>query len=154
MLASRLHRLARVLRSVALEATAEAGDSPIAPHELVIVEDVYGHPGTSISDIVARTGIAQSMVSQSIAGLRRLGAVTTDKDPHDGRRTRVTVSEHLTGGEFSRRGARGITDALRRELPDLDDERLARLEAVLAEAADLVLGPSRQPGRPPSTPPA
>lgn len=142
MRASELHRLARGLRAVAMRATANAGDSPIAPHELVIVEDIHGHPGTTIRDIVARTGIAQSMVSQAVAHLRDLHAVTTTRDPADGRRVLVTVSAHLTRGEFQQRGSRGIDDALRAELPHLDDGELARLQELLSEAAAMLRPPA------------
>lgn len=70
-----------------------------------VLVDSFLHPGTSISDIVARTGFPQSHVSGSVAKLRALGVVVTEVDPSDHRRTLVSPApgaasrgaEHASG---------------------------------------------------------
>ena len=60
-----------------------------------MLRDVFAHPGSSITDITARTGLPQSYVSESAARLRSQGILETSADPADGRRTLVRVSaEH------------------------------------------------------------
>src|SRR4029077_5693015 len=39
----------------------------------LVVRDVFAHPGSSITDITARTGLPQSYVSESVARLRSQG---------------------------------------------------------------------------------
>ena len=61
----------------------------------LVLRDVFAHPGSSITDITARTGLPQSYVSESVARLRSQGILETSADPADGRRTLVRVSaEH------------------------------------------------------------
>jgi DNA-binding MarR family transcriptional regulator len=52
-----------------------------------VLVDVYEHPGSSISEITARTGFPQSHVSAAVARLREKGGVITTTDPADRRRT-------------------------------------------------------------------
>lgn len=58
----------------------------------LVLQDVFAHPGSPITDITARTGLPQSYVSESVARLRDQGMVETSADPGDGRRTLVRVS--------------------------------------------------------------
>ena len=58
----------------------------------LVLRDVFAHPGSSITDITARTGLPQSYVSESVARLRSQGILETSADPADGRRTLVRVS--------------------------------------------------------------
>ena len=58
----------------------------------LVLRDVFANPGSSITDITARTGLPQSYVSESVARLRGQGIVRTSADPADGRRTLVRVS--------------------------------------------------------------
>ena len=58
----------------------------------LVLRDVFAHPGSSITDITARTGLPQSYVSESVARLRSRGILETSADPADGRRTLVRVS--------------------------------------------------------------
>ena len=53
--------------------------------------DIAANPGSSISEITARTGYPQSHVSTSVIKLRHFGAVRTEVDPRDRRRTLVWV---------------------------------------------------------------
>lgn len=69
--------------------TAAAPFLPIGPS--LVLRDVFAHPGSSISDITARTGLPQGYVSESVARLRGQGILETSADPADGRRTLVRV---------------------------------------------------------------
>jgi DNA-binding transcriptional ArsR family regulator len=74
-----------------------AGDRPAQTPFLptgpsLVLRDVFARPGSSITDITARTGLPQSYVSESVARLRSQGILETSADPADGRRTLVRVS--------------------------------------------------------------
>ena len=58
----------------------------------LVLADVFAHPGSSISEITARTGMPQSNVSEAVARLREQGTVESFPDPADRRRTLVRVS--------------------------------------------------------------
>ena len=57
----------------------------------LVLLDVAANPGSSISEITARTGSPQSHVSTSVIKLRQIGVVRTEVDPRDRRRTLVWV---------------------------------------------------------------
>ncbi|MDQ2733144.1 MAG: hypothetical protein M3Y56_15940, partial [Armatimonadota bacterium] len=67
MNAAALHRLARHLRTLAIQASDIEGETTPSLSELVIVEDVARHPGTPIGKIARRVGLAQSLVSKTVA---------------------------------------------------------------------------------------
>jgi DNA-binding MarR family transcriptional regulator len=56
-----------------------------------VLLDIAANPGSSISEITTRTGFPQSHVSTSVMKLRQFGAVRTEIDPRDRRRTLVWV---------------------------------------------------------------
>src|SRR5580692_7622023 len=58
----------------------------------LILIDVAANSGTSISEIVHRTGFPQSLVSSTVAKLKEIGVVDTRADTTDRRRTLVTVT--------------------------------------------------------------
>jgi DNA-binding MarR family transcriptional regulator len=57
----------------------------------LVLLDVAANPGSAISEITARTGFPQSHVSTSVIKLRQIGAVRTESDPRDRRRTLVWI---------------------------------------------------------------
>jgi DNA-binding MarR family transcriptional regulator len=57
----------------------------------LVLLDIGANPGSSISEITGRTGFPQSHVSTSVIKLRQFGAVRTEIDPRDRRRTLVWV---------------------------------------------------------------
>jgi DNA-binding MarR family transcriptional regulator len=140
MNAGELHRLARLLREVAQLATANAGERPPAASTVAIVEDVAEHPGAPIKDIVARTGLAQSLVSRTVDQLQGRGVLTVMRDPVDGRRSLVEIDPKIRKGDFTSRGGRPVSAALHRRLPSLDVEQRARVEAALDLLAEELLG--------------
>jgi DNA-binding transcriptional ArsR family regulator len=58
----------------------------------MVLADVFAHPGSSISEITARTGMPQSHVSETVARLREQGTVESfpprRPPPHAGARQR------------------------------------------------------------------
>jgi hypothetical protein len=82
------------------QASGRPGQAPGGPRQApflptgpsLVLRDVFAHPGSSITDITARTGLPQSYVSESVARLRSQGILETSADPADGRRTLVRVS--------------------------------------------------------------
>jgi DNA-binding MarR family transcriptional regulator len=63
-----------------------------------VLVDVYEHPGSSVSEITARTGFPQSHVSASVSRLREAGGVITATDPTDRRRTLVSPNPQVRRG--------------------------------------------------------
>ena len=131
MNAGDLHRLARLLREIAQLATADPGERAPAASTLAVVEDVAEHPRAAITDIVARTGLAQSMVSRTVDQLQRRGVLLVTRDPADGRRSLVEIDPKIRTEQFTKRGARPVSAALRRRLPKLTKEQRHRVQAAL-----------------------
>jgi len=110
--AGRLHKLARVLREVALDATSDPAEGRPSAAEALVAIDLFEHSPTTVSEIVARTGVAQSQVSMIAAGLHDGGVLARKRDPSDGRRMLLTVPARARKSSGTERGRRGITDAL------------------------------------------
>jgi DNA-binding MarR family transcriptional regulator len=88
MNSTELFLLGRQLIKLAEEGLPGQGGNTNARFVLI---DVGSHPGTSISEITARTGFPQSHVSMLVTRLRDRGMVRTEVDPLDRRRTLVNV---------------------------------------------------------------
>ncbi|MFE6828346.1 MarR family winged helix-turn-helix transcriptional regulator [Streptomyces sp. NPDC057690] len=59
---------------------------------IVVLGDLVSHPGTTVGEIAARTGLPQSQVSTSVARLEQAGSVDTEPDPADRRRRLIRPS--------------------------------------------------------------
>lgn len=109
--------------------TVMRGQAPPAQPTVagMVLADVFAHPGSSISDITARTGMPQSHVSETVARLREQGTVESFPDPADRRRTLVRVS------------AKHPKNVMRTALVPVDAELTAAFGDISpGEAADLV----------------
>ena len=84
-----LFLLGRRLMKLGEDAIPPSGFHQLATSVRSVLADALTHPGSSISDITERTGFPQSHVSASVARLRDLGALVTEADPADRRRTLV-----------------------------------------------------------------
>jgi len=135
MHASELHRLARTLREIALDATGTAASDRMPGGRLAVLEDVARNAGASIAEITERTGLAQSLVSRIVRAAADEGALTVEPDAHDRRRVRVDLTGEARSAMLDRAGTT-IDDALAVRTPSLRrDERealLAHLEAAAA----------------------
>jgi DNA-binding MarR family transcriptional regulator len=135
MTVGELFRLARLLREVAIMAARGPDEPPAPPGLVTIVDDVARHDGTSVGEVAARTGLAQSLVSKTVARLRDAGVVNVSVDPIDRRRTRITITETARSRIFATRGARSVTSALHDHFPGLSAERIAEVEKLLDRLA-------------------
>ncbi|MGH3380704.1 MAG: MarR family transcriptional regulator [Actinoallomurus sp.] len=130
----RLHRLGKRLIDLSREVTTSAGDASLTPAEVAVIEDVLKHPESAVSEIKARTGFAQSHVSESVARLKERGLVETLADAADRRRTRVRLSRVARQAILVRAG-RSADEVIAQEVPD----RAERVTALLDELAELLL---------------
>jgi DNA-binding MarR family transcriptional regulator len=142
--AGELFRLARLLRDLALAAARDPDEPPAPPGLVAITDDIAHHDGTSVGEIAARTGLAQSLVSKTVARLRDAGVVDVAQDANDRRRTRIAISRNARSQVFATRGGRSVTRALRDRFPGLPAKRLGKVEALLDQlGTELLDGPPR-----------
>ena len=109
--AGQLHKVARLLREVALDATADPGETPVSAGDVAIAEDITHHEKASVGEIAARTGLAQSLVSRTVAKLHDAGVVVTERDPDDGRRVLTSIAPGTRTGLFRSRARRPVEPA-------------------------------------------
>lgn len=114
MNAFQLFQLGRKLAKLGAQAMPGTEMQQVGASVRTILSDVSQHPGSSISEITARTELPQSQVSACVAQLRESGVVETSTDPRDRRRTIV----HPAPEALQRRRER----------------HFAAIDAVLAEA--------------------
>jgi DNA-binding MarR family transcriptional regulator len=109
----RTHELYQVGRALidASRRAQGADQRGVSLSESLVLGDLLTHQQSSISEIVARTGIAQSRVSVCIQSLVRSGWVLTTADPADGRKTLARVTDRVQKDGKKRR-AHGAKDAL------------------------------------------
>jgi DNA-binding MarR family transcriptional regulator len=145
MRAAELHRLARTLREIALEATGNTGEDHVNAGELAVMEDIARHPRSTVRDITVRTGLAQSLVSRIIHAAAAEGALTVQRDESDRRKVRVDLTAR-TREAILERASGTVSDAITTSTPGLDAEERASLEVHLAQAAELLRrGASSEP---------
>ncbi len=138
MRASELHRLARLLREIALVATENVGRDRVTPGQLAIVEDVAEHPGATIGEVAERTHLAQSLVSRIAADLGAAGVLAVAVDPGDRRRTILNVDRAARTGLFRERGRNSIDPAVTALVPGLDAAGRKSLADHLIQALRLI----------------
>jgi DNA-binding MarR family transcriptional regulator len=116
----------------------------------LILVDVVANPGTSISEIVVRTGFPQSLVSSTVAKLRDIGVVDSQADPADRRRTLVTVTP--MAGDLARNNPaaaapveRTLADAMPGASGHQVEEVVAALELLARHLLPNVLDEVRDP---------
>lgn len=136
--AGQLHKLARVLREVALNATADDGEAPVSAGDVAIAEDIIDHARTTVGEIASRTGLAQSLVSRTVAKMEDAGLVVAEPDPDDGRRRLISIATTTRTGLFRSRARRPIEPSLRALYPHASDAQIARVLVLLQELTDLL----------------
>jgi len=117
---------------------------------LIVMRDVLIHPGSSISDITARTGLPQSHVSESVNKLRIKGIAEINADPADRRRTLVRLTA-TSQDQVIRHSARNADDLLQRALGDVPDDSAHQIIAMLTGLARLLRIEPTGPAAPDST---
>ncbi|MFD4230430.1 MarR family winged helix-turn-helix transcriptional regulator [Streptomyces sp. NPDC058545] len=105
---------------------------------VVALGDLVAHPGTTVGEIAARTGLPQSQVSAAVARLEQAGSVNTEPDPADRRRRLIRPTAKPSARVAEVRAAT-IDDALATALSGPDgtapDPDILR---EVAEALDLL----------------
>lgn len=126
---SDLYQLGRRLTEIGFDGMG-GHEIDISPSEFLVLRDLFLNGRSSISETVARTGLAQSRVSTCARVLADRGLVTTSSDPEDGRRTLVEVTE-VVRVEGGRRRGRPAVDALAGALACVEPGEQASLVAAL-----------------------
>jgi len=137
MRAADLHRLARTLRDIALQATQNTGDDRVNAGELAVLEDIAKNPASTIGEITARTGLAQSLVSRITRTMADAGVLAIAPDSTDRRKVRVELEE-ATRQAILQRADNPATDAIAVATPRLTEQERRTLERHLAVAAALL----------------
>ncbi|MFF1398548.1 MarR family transcriptional regulator [Streptomyces sp. NPDC058287] len=83
-----LFLLGRTLMKVGEQAMPRPKEAAPGSTRAVVVAlgDLVSHPGTTVGEISARTGLPQSQVSTAVARLVEAGSATAEPDPADRRR--------------------------------------------------------------------
>lgn len=136
----RLNRLARQLREIALKASQDGEELPISVGQLAVFEDVARWPDSTISDIVRRTGLAQSRVSKVVGELAEEDVFLVGRDAKDKRQTRVSLDPKVRRQTFEEYGLRPIDGMVAKAAPHLSDAEVRRVIELLAEL-DALLQP-------------
>jgi DNA-binding MarR family transcriptional regulator len=129
-----LYILGRRLMKLGQDATPQAGMHRLPTSVQLVLIDVSEHPDTSVSEVVARTGFPQSLVSAAIARLRDGGALQTSTDPADRRRTLVRVKADIPK-KARRVPSKPVEEVIGTALGIDDPAEVTELVAVLADLA-------------------
>lgn len=101
---------------------------------LIAASDIAAHPGTTVGDIAARTGLPQSQISTAVARLKEAGSITTAPDPADRRRALISPAAEPSARVAQVR-ATTIDAALAAALGTDDPQRLREVTDALAVLA-------------------
>jgi DNA-binding transcriptional ArsR family regulator len=124
-----LFLLGRKLMKLGEDALPPSGFHQMPTSVRSVLVDIYSNPGSSVSEITARTGFPQSHVSAAVARLREKGGVITTTDPADRRRTLVSPNPEVADRLPSQ--AWGSVDAVLAKAIGADDP-VQTAEAVAA----------------------
>jgi DNA-binding MarR family transcriptional regulator len=108
-----------------------------------VLLDIAENPGSSISEITARTGYPQSHVSTSVIKLRESGFVRTETDPADRRRSLVWIVPEAVDRTHNRLISTADA-AIRRAMGNPPDAEVAEVVGALEVVAER-LGPRSGP---------
>jgi DNA-binding MarR family transcriptional regulator len=134
MEAIELVALGRRLQKIGEEALRGGPGAGMPAGPALVLRDVFAHPGTSVNDITARTGLPQGYVSECVAKLRDDLMLATATDPSDRRRTLVRFApQHAQ--RVLEAGAVPVDDAIGRALDEDDPSAVAEVVRALSDLA-------------------
>ena len=133
-----LFLLGRKLMKLGEEALPPSGFQQMPASVRSVLVDVYEHPGSSVSEIMARTGFPQSHVSASVARLRDKGGVITAPDPADRRRTLVSPNPEVLRSGLPSLPWVPVDDVLAEAIGSDDPGQVAEAVAALELLARLL----------------
>jgi DNA-binding MarR family transcriptional regulator len=130
------------MMKLGVQAIPPSGFRALPTSVRMVLVDVIDHPGSTIGQIVERTGFPQSHVSSAVARLRDDGMLVTTVDQADRRRTLVAPSpEHLAKAERAQHTLPPVDDlliaALVERLGEVGAERVGEATAALELLAEL-----------------
>lgn len=137
--------LGRQLTRIGEEAMRGGQAPPLPNGQSLVLRDVLTNPGSSITEITARTGLPQSYVSESVGRLRDRRLVETELDATDGRRTLVTVN-HGHAATVARKGSINVDAPLAQALGETDTHKPRSLLEALQTVADRLSPTEPGPG--------
>ena len=140
-----LFLLGRRLMKLGEDAIPPSGFHQLATSVRSVLADALTRPGSSISDITERTGFPQSHVSASVARLRDLGALVTEADPADRRRTLVHPAPGIIARGLQHASVpvdETIVKALAAQDQDQAAEAIAALELLVRLLTPHALAPA------------
>jgi len=100
--------------------------------ESLVVGELLERRFSTITELAASTGYAQSRISKAVATLRDLGMVGTRSDPEDGRRSVVYLTD-ASAGRASRAAAVDAGSVLASSAPDMPGAKRDQLLELLDE---------------------
>jgi DNA-binding MarR family transcriptional regulator len=110
----------------------------MSPSEFLVLRDLFLNGPSSISEIVARTELAQSRVSVCIKKHVNRGWVATTTDQADGRKTIAQVTDRVKSEGMKRRN-RNARDALAPLLAGAAPEERTSINAALQRLYELAV---------------
>jgi hypothetical protein len=139
--ASELFLLGRKLMKLGEEAIPPSPRAPgaVSTSVRLVMADIAYHPGSSVSEITERTGFPQSLVSLSVARLREFGAVLTEPDPADRRRTLVRPAESVVRKPGTQHAAAPIDETIAKAIGTDAQDRLPDVLAALELLGQLII---------------
>jgi DNA-binding MarR family transcriptional regulator len=105
----------------------------------LVMADIAYHPGSSVSEITERTGFPQSLVSLSVARLRDFGAVLTEPDPADRRRTLVRPAASVVRKAGTQHSAAPVDETIAKAIGAEAQDRLPDALAALELLGQLII---------------
>lgn len=144
MMAFDLIVLGRQLAKIGESVMRQGSSTTMSTGAGMVLTDVLAHPGSSISEITARTAMPQSQVSVMVADLAEKGMVESGPDPADRRRTIVhvtTVHQHNIGHAASIRADSAIVSSITDLTPEAAITVVAMLEDLAARLRPKTSGP-------------
>jgi DNA-binding MarR family transcriptional regulator len=132
-----LFLLGRRLMKLGEDALPPSGFHQMPTSVRSVLVDIYSNPGSSVSEITARTGFPQSHVSAAVARLREKGGVITTTDPADRRRTLVSPNPDIQRTLPSRVSG-SVDTVLAKAIGANDPDQIAAAVAALELLARLL----------------
>jgi DNA-binding MarR family transcriptional regulator len=110
---------------------------------LLLLQHIFVHPDSSITEIAAGTGLPQSFVSTSVAQLRAMGLAETSTDPSDARRTLVR-SAPAFARHLAERGTAPVDGVIADALGSADPQEVSEVIAQLEDLYRRLVPPAAQ----------
>ena len=122
-----------VAREIRIQGAVAAPGVPLNQTQSQVMRYVHAHPACKASEIATHTGVKRANVSAALTELRDLGYLTSRRDEHDGRVTRIEATPQAVKTLTRLRASWSdlISSAWGPDIDDLDPV-IARLETLLS----------------------